>query len=295
MDSILLRFFILVFFYLFLLYKDKRTNNFVSLLNKLVQVPFCYIKKIINNKQKKIENFNQINFDKVYVINMKKDISRMSKLKKQAKKSNLNLVRYEAVNGRKLDLEDLIKNNIVKINKYSFPNHNKNGRDSLMGSIGCALSHKNIWKKLVKSKDNNYLILEDDVIIPKNFQSKFDKITNQIKGDWDIIFCGGSRIFGEKISKNIIRGIFNGNSWRNCGLFGYVINKKSAKKLIKMTSPISNYIDVQLNQNFNKLKVYYLTPQIIKHNYNFNSSRINNKKYYYSKQFINNAEKVILI
>ena len=62
-----------------------------------------------------------------------------------------------------------------------------------------------------------------------------------------------------------------------------------------MTTPINNYIDVQLNQYFINLKVYYLTPQIIKHNYNFNSSRINNKKYYYSKQFINNAEKVILI
>ena len=56
------------------------------------------------------------------------------------------------------------------------------------------------------------------MIIPKNFQNKFDKITNQIKGDWDIIFCGGSRIFGEKIV-NVIKGIFNGNS---CGKLWFI-------------------------------------------------------------------------
>lgn len=295
MDSILLRFFILVFFYLFLLYKDKRTNNFISFLNKLVEVPKCYFKKLLKNNEKKIENFNQINFDKVYVINMKKDIDRMKELNKQAKDAKLNIVRFEAVNGRKLDLSKLKKNNIVKIKDYSFPNHNKNGRNSLMGSIGCALSHQNIWKKLANSKDSNYLIIEDDVIIPKNFLNLFDISTSQIKGNWDIIFCGGSRVYGKKVNKNIIKGVFNGNSWKNCGLFGYVINRNSAKKLIKMTSPIDNYIDVQLNKNYNKLKVYYLSPHIIKHNYNFNSSRLNNDSYYYSKKFINNAEKVILI
>ena len=44
MNSILLRFFILVFFYVFLLHKDKRTNSFITLLNDLINTPVCYFK-----------------------------------------------------------------------------------------------------------------------------------------------------------------------------------------------------------------------------------------------------------
>tara|TARA_B100002051_G_scaffold203954_1_gene194212 strand:+ start:41 stop:928 length:888 start_codon:yes stop_codon:yes gene_type:complete len=295
MNSILLRFFILVFFYVFLLHKDKRTDSFITLLNNLINTPVCYFKKLLNKKDDNIEKFTHINIDKTFVINMKKDINRMVKLKKDAKKADLNIKRYDAVNGRKLSLEDLKKNKIVKIEKYSFYNHNKDGRDSLMGSIGCALSHQNIWKKLINSKNNTYMILEDDVIIPENFWLLFDNATSQIKGNWDIIFCGGSRIMGKKVGKNLIKAVFNGNLWKNCGLFGYVINKKAAKKMVKLTTPIDNYIDIQLNQNYNKLKVFYLDPQVIKHNYDFKSSRLNDDTYFYSKNFIKNAEKAILI
>ena len=45
--------------------------------------------------------------------------------------------------------------------------------------------------------------------------------------------CGGSRIMGKKVGKNLIKAVFNGNLWKNCGLFGYVINKKALKKCVK--------------------------------------------------------------
>ena len=49
---------------------------------------------------------------------------------------------------------------------------------------------------------------------------------------------------GKKVGKNLIKAVFNGNLWKNCGLFGYVINKKAAKKMVKLTTPIDNYIDI---------------------------------------------------
>ena len=237
---------------------------------------------------------NHIIIHKTYIINLDKDIDRFQYIKKQCKQANISkYTRFPAISGVSLNIKNLKNNNILKLNNDSFFNHNKNGRNSLNNSIGCGLSHKNIWNDISNTFNKNILILEYDVIIPPNFNLLFNNISKLIPNDWDIIFLGGSRIHGNQINSKIIKAIKSKNILHNCGLFAYIINSNSAKLLNQLSSPLSTYIDVQLNRHFNKLNCYYIYPNIIKHNYNIESSRINTN-YKYNKQFISKANKIQL-
>lgn len=242
--------------------------------------------------QESLEYNNNLQIHQIYIINLNKDGKRLDYIKKQCNQANiLNYIRYPAIDGESLNIENLQTRNILKLNKKSFFNHNTNKRNSLYNSIGCALSHTNLWNKISKTINQNILILEDDIIIPP----KFNKLLNElsIPQNWDIIFLGGSRIYGSFINSNIVKANTSNNVLYNCGLFAYIINSKSASKIIKLCSPISTYIDVQLNRHFNKLNCYYVYPNLIKHNYNMESTRLNNN-YKYSNTFIQKANKITI-
>ena len=242
--------------------------------------------------QESLEYKNNLQIDKIYIINLDKDQKRLNYIKKQCNQANIfNYIRYPAINGESLNIENLQDKHILKLNKKSFFNHNTNKRNSLYNSIGCALSHTNLWNKISKTRNQNILILEDDIIIPPNFNKLFNQLS--IPSNWDIIFLGGSRIYGSFINTNIVKANTSNNVLYNCGLFAYIINSKSANKISKLFSPISTYIDVQLNRYFNKLNCYYIYPNLIKHNYNIESSRLNNN-YKYSNTFIQKANKITI-
>lgn len=257
----------------------------------LIFVIFILIFFKITQKKEFYSNSNPINVNKTIVINMKKDKERLDYIKKQCQKANIKFERFNGIDGTKLNIDKLEKNKSIQFHKNSFFNHDRQGRSSLKGSIGCALTHKKIWEQIINSDKKNTLIFEDDVIIPKNFLKKFNFYSKQIPNNWDIIFLGGVRIFGKKITKNVIKAVSTpDNIMNNCGLYAYIINKNSAKKLINICNPINNYIDIQINRHYNTINAYYIQPNIIKHNFQIKSSRNHDKKFKYPKYFIEESK-----
>jgi glycosyl transferase family 25 len=248
--------------------------------------------------KKRIEGFGtSIKVDKVLVINLDKDSKRYKSIKNQCKKANVKFTKFSAIDGQKLSINKLKQSNVLNLTKYSFFNHNKDGRNSLKGSIGCALTHRQIWKQISKSNKST-LILEDDIVLPKNFWTKLNTYTSQIPNDWDIIFIGGVRIYGTNISKNIIKAkTTNNNGWNNCGLYAYILNPVSAKKLLHVINPINNYLDIQMNRHYNYLNVYYILPTLVKHNFKIPSTRNTGKGtgYIYDEKFRTMAKEIIVI
>ena len=121
-----------------------------------------------------------------------------------------------------------------------------------------------------------------------------NKYIKDVPDDWDILFLGGSRVYGRRVNNNIIKAEYI-NNWMNCGLFAYIIKKSAINKLLKKAVPITNYIDMQINKFYgNDIKAYYTYPTLIKHNYDYGSTRDVNKSKYDNK-FVEEAERFYLI
>ena len=172
------------------------------------------------------------NFD-IYVINLDKDKDRLNKITEDLKPNEF--TRIEAVYGAKTDI--MGNDDIHIFGKYFTPK----------SVLGACLSHKIATKKFYESSDKEYaLILEDDAV-PSN-QNYIEEIEMLIKNTpsyWDIIKL---EYFPYNSSKN---------GW-TIDFSAYLINKKSAEKLLKY--PVITYIDVLVN--LYGLKIYNAPSRI---------------------------------
>ena len=55
------------------------------------------------------------------------------------------------------------------------------------GVIGCALSHYNLWKKLLESDFEYFIIMEDDFTIVESFKEEIEKINFE---KYETLFLG---------------------------------------------------------------------------------------------------------
>ena len=204
-----------------------------------------------------IESFSN-NDLKIYFINLDSNIDRWQNIQKH----NLpNLHRFPAINGKLLNKDSLIKQNVVNPSNKLRP-----------GQLGCALSHIEVLKLSQLQPEKYSLILEDDVIIPKNLPQTLYNLQLHFPKKWDIIFLGGCNIHGKKYNEKFIIPTNNDGS-RNLCLHAYLVNKQNIKKILDILKPLHRPVDSQLREKFNQLKVFYLYPNLINQNKELISNR----------------------
>lgn len=108
------------------------------------------------------------------------------------------------------------------------------------GTVGCALSHYNIWRQLMTDWENSYyVIIEDDITLGINFRENLSKIISKITPEKSIILLGmtvplisyqqSRSVYAHDTSYTLHRL----NTDLYCGgAFGYIINKYAATKLL---------------------------------------------------------------
>ena len=236
---------------------------FVFMNPIIIRIPF-----------EKFENLNDIISD-MYVITLGKK-ERIKNIKEQEGKINDRITRFKAVNGLKLDINELIKNDILDKNHKLSENINHSKRE-----IGCYLSHHNIYKKIKKDNKKGYtIIFEDDFLVNSpnlkdDVRKSIDKL-NRKNIDFDYLYLGSNQInYGE----NIIDNLYYVNPKQNFfGTHAYVINNKNIDKIIDNVKIIKRPIDVIIhdlskNRIFNTVIMY---PYTVIQNKSFKST-VNNK------------------
>ena len=144
--------------------------------------------KIVNSYRK----FNEINyyFDKIYIINLERRKDRLKNMKELMNKFNIKVEYIKAFDGLK-NREEYIKD--VKRNKIS------------EGGYGRLRTLLEIINKIRKNNYNNVLILEDDIMLLKNFNERFNfYMKNSILSEkkWDMLFFGLNYYY-KFINKNV--------------------------------------------------------------------------------------------
>lgn len=149
-----------------------------------------------------------------------------------------NIYMYEAIDGKKLDIDTMAKEKLISIRSYDDLNtktrYQHSGMPSI-GAIGCSLSHYDLWNKCI---DNNYpymVICEDDNCI-LNFNNN---IKNDIK---NAIYNDGLYISAD-VSK----------PWM--GSHMYIISREACKQLVKYFYPIDVQVDFYINHVFKLFKL----------------------------------------
>lgn len=143
------------------------------------------------------------------------------------------------------------------------------------GSIGCIASHITVWKQLLNSTADAYLVFEDDVII----LSKYDEILRmlgQVPADFDLVYLGSRSIQSWLNLKHVYGNIYEPFSIRK-GAYAYLLSKTGALKLLEETKEIKitcGGIDTILGVATmrNKLVTYHLKPGIAGVNFSFTSN-----------------------
>jgi glycosyl transferase family 25 len=192
---------------------------------------------------------------KTYIINLKKDTKRWNNMEKLLKDSKLEIIRYEGIYGKEMT-ENEINDNTNIMCRNILCNY---------GMIGCAMSHITLWKKLLNEKENNFLILEDD-IININLEKLYKLIDNLDTFEWDIISLQILHNINQKVIKEI-DDIKIVNSLIPLTTAGYIINKDGLKKLIDIIekNKISYHIDfnMMILKYLKNIKYYNTDPNII--------------------------------
>jgi glycosyl transferase, family 25 len=171
---------------------------------------------------------------KIICINLKRRSDRKEKMMDIFKKNNMSCEFFEAIDGNEL------KSNHPDL--YLFRENDFNDR---RGVIGCALSHYYLYQKLIHDTNYDYyVILEDDSQFVNNFNNKFIETINKITPEMDLIFLGYTmpnniliQNYQKYINNNIISlHKLNKHNYYG-GLFGYIISKNGAAKIL-------NYINL---------------------------------------------------
>ena len=212
---------------------------------------FVVVLFILNNNNKKN------NIDDIYLINLKKRKDRLEYIKR---KYNLEqkLIIYEAINGELLNLDELQANKMINETTLNQLNKQREYHYELThkGSIGCYLTHFNIWKE---NKKDIILIFEDDTEFNNINIEEINNRINKLPNDWDIYLLSDPDFCYSKIDlSHVYKDLYQVK--RFFLLNAYLINKRAIQKIIKSNTiyPIIQQLDSYLSEltiNF-KLNIY---------------------------------------
>lgn len=217
----------------------------------------------------------------IKIINLDKSVKRWNDVQKQLEPfPHLKYERFPAVDGKKY-MDD------YKSYISTWDQRELWARELWAGEIGIYLSTMELFTVLTQDVQNDYyMVLEDDVIILRNFDS-VSSIVEEAPDDWDMIFIGRNR----KHCVYESTGTYTRLS-QKCmpGNFAYIIRKRAAQYLLNFAFPIERPIDEMYRMHCDNLNIYILEKQIFEVDYH-NESTINFTTVHKLRNIIGNINK----
>ncbi|MGZ2747050.1 glycosyltransferase family 25 protein [Burkholderia stagnalis] len=132
------------------------------------------------------------------------------------------------------------------------------------GQIGCYLSHREVWKQLVASRDEAWCVMEDDIILLPGFKAATEELDAH-RDAWDIV-----RLYGIFENPQVeFASLPSGTKmmWMDVHPLGtqcYVITRKAAQRMLESTEKIQYPIDDAIDKNWkHKLRLYITSPEFV--------------------------------
>jgi len=180
--------------------------------------------------------------DKIFVINLDRSNERLKNCVRQAKKYNFKLDRFPAIDGSKLNDQEI--KDVHPICRHFLCTNSM---------IGCGLSHYYILKKIVDENIQTALVLEDDFVWRDDTIQKINTLRDFDKGLVKLScigpFCQSN---DHQLDQPQKAPFALGNA-------AYLVRKNDAERLISKIDRVQYYMDFQysLVANMNSIDMYY--------------------------------------
>ena len=167
---------------------------------------------------------------KIFIISLKSAMGKRQRMKDILDGMGCDYEFFDAING-----SDVNRSNFRASPYWMDPYHHAH---ITQGEVGCAISHFNVWKKVVELNLDRALVLEDDVeIIDREFMNKCDAI----ELNYDVVYLGRKTFSSKKeevISEKHGLVIPEFSYW----LCAYIVSSTGAKKLTRNEDIFMNNI-----------------------------------------------------
>ena len=200
----------------------------------------------------------------IFVIHYTPLFERKAFLLEELTKHNLNYTFIEKFDKLKLSEQDLIKFDLKRVKLSMCSNIRK---------------HIEAYEQIISSKYKYNLIIEDDVILDKNFNNKLSKALKQLPNDYDMLFIGNGcnlhiPMSTQKPNKFIYKKCNEPTRWGGNGatrcMDSILISQKCATKICNYYESMKeNSVDLPIDWWLNevirdlKLEIYWMEPTII--------------------------------
>ena len=172
---------------------------------------------------------------KVFVINLARRPERMRYIDGQLANAGVAYERVEAVDGACLSEAER------KSAANGFRWWCARGYMPRAGEIGCALSHRKVWRAMIDGDDAACCVMEDDVALSDGFVDMLRKVeVFMVKAVLPVVVlltprCAESR-------DEVVDGCFGRVAWAAL-TGGYVLNREAARRLLFATERLDSPID----------------------------------------------------
>ena len=212
------------------------------------------------------------------VINLNRSHERLQKISARLNELNIDFERVEAFDGLNLSDEEYKALTFP----YNHPCRVRFTRELTKGEVGCFISHRKCWQKLVESNENYAVILEDDLYISDE-AIQFLENLNWLPKEIGLIrlssfYSANNRLYVKEKSVLTTQKDYSvAKTLRYAiGTQCYIISKEYAQRAIEMSEkfecPVDEFLFNRLFEFANICESWQLIPSVICQNENADSS-----------------------
>jgi GR25 family glycosyltransferase involved in LPS biosynthesis len=201
---------------------------------------------------------------RAWIINLDHRPDRFENVRRQAELNGIAIERHPACNPSKGDVvpvTDVAPQWDTTLNARFDHTYKPHAILNMsLGERGCAMSHLQLWRKMVAQSLPMAMIFEDDIILAPNFTRRLDQYIAALPADWDIFYLEYANGYpATKVVANppMYKGVY---VWHTGA---YVMSLKGAMTCIQnlpIDGPVDNFLARLIHSR--RLVAYLPTPPL---------------------------------
>ncbi len=193
-------------------------------------------------------------FDAIYVVNLEFDLQRRVRIRNQLAKQNIAFSFFSATYGYEGDVLESFnryqKRPPGKLNRYRKYNELERERGEGFiespGAMGYIFTYVRLLKEARKKNFQRILILEDDVILGRDFEHLFNEFVKKVPNDWKLLQLGASQydLGAVNFETASQAGYYQPRIVETCGSFALALHSSVFDELIVAAESIESPFDL---------------------------------------------------